>query len=53
MGKNSNEGVFKSQVHHDYNNRFYKKQLTKKDFRLETEQLSQMFNEHPALFKLT
>ncbi|CAF0773003.1 unnamed protein product [Rotaria sordida] len=48
-----NEGVFKSQVQHDYNNRFYKKQLTKKDFRLETEQLSQMFNEHPALFKLT
>ncbi|CAF0813706.1 unnamed protein product [Rotaria sp. Silwood1] len=46
------DGVFKSQVQNDYDNRFYRKQLTKKDFRLETEQLSQMFNEHPAIFKL-
>ncbi|CAF3402742.1 unnamed protein product [Rotaria socialis] len=47
------DGVFKFQIERDYDNRFYKKQLTKKDFRLETEKLSQMFNEHPALFKLT
>ncbi|CAF4006034.1 unnamed protein product [Rotaria magnacalcarata] len=50
---NESDGVFKFQIERDYDNRFYKKQLTKKDFRLETEKLSQMFNEHPALFKLT
>ncbi|CAF1416874.1 unnamed protein product [Adineta steineri] len=47
------EGVFNIQAQRDYDNRFYKKQVTKKDYRLETEQLSQMFNEHPALFKPT
>jgi len=45
--------VFNTQVQRDFENRYYKKQVTKKDFRLETEQLAQMFNEHPALFKKT
>lgn len=45
--------MFNSQIQKDFDNRFYKKQVTQKDFRLETEQLSQMFNEHPALFKPT
>ncbi len=51
--KFQSDGVFNVQVQSDYDNRFYKKQLTKKDFRLETEQLSKIFNEHPALFKQT
>ncbi len=51
--KFQSDGVFNIQVQRDYDNRYYKKQLTKKDFRLETEQLGKMFNEHPALFKLT
>lgn len=41
------------QVQQDYENRYYKKELTKRDFRLETQQLAEMFNEHPALFKPT
>ncbi len=45
--------MFNVQVQRDYDNRFYKAQVTKKDFRLETEKLSQMFNEHPALFRRT
>ncbi|CAM4744383.1 unnamed protein product [Rotaria magnacalcarata] len=53
FASSNSDGVFKFQIERDYDNRFYKKQLTKKDFRLETEKLSQMFNEHPALFKLT
>ena len=40
-------------VQRDYDNRYYKTQVTKRDFRLESDKLSQMFNEHPALFKLT
>lgn len=41
------------QVQEDYENRYTKPETTKKDFRLDSERLSQMFNEHPALFKLT
>ncbi|UJR25173.1 hypothetical protein I4U23_006528 [Adineta vaga] len=49
----STSNVFNVQVQRDYENRFYKKEVTKKDFRLETQQLAEMFNEHPALFKPT
>lgn len=45
--------VFNLQVQRDYEKRFQKKELTQKDFRLESEQLAHMFNEHPALFKPT
>ncbi len=51
--KLQSDGVFNVNVQRDYDNRFYKKEVTKKDFRLETDKLSKMFNEHPALFKLT
>ncbi|CAF1167217.1 unnamed protein product [Adineta ricciae] len=49
----ADSNVFNAQVRQDYESRFYKKEVTKKDFRLETEQLAQMFNEHPAVFKQT
>ncbi|CAF0971649.1 unnamed protein product [Didymodactylos carnosus] len=48
-----NDSIFNMQVQTDYNNRYYKKKLTKKDFRLETEKLAKMFNEHYATFRLT